>query len=745
MQKKSKFLSWLVFAAMFFTLLPVGAPAAQAVDESPAILDISAGDITINTGGCYIITQSNSVTETVYSITVADSVYADITLSGVNINATGKAAFAINDNARVNLSLEEGTENTLISSYDFAGLQMKSNSELVINGRGMLNATGGYGGAGIGGGVGGSGGNVTIEGGTVNAAGGGFAAGIGGGYGNNGGTVHISGGAITATGGNMGAGIGAGGSSAGENSVDISGGQITISGGTVAATGGANSAGIGGGGDNSSNSTGGSGGTISISGGMVTATGGRYSAGIGGGRGAAGGNITISGGTVTATGGTVGTSFDGINYYIRGGGGAGIGGGGTFNHNFSGGNGGTISITGGLVTAFGGYYAAGIGGGRSAGGGEITISGGTVTATGGTVGTKYDGSRNTGGGGAGIGGGGAYDTGYTGGSGALVIVSNNPGITATGNDGGEHIGRGFNGVNSGSLQDDSSRDLGYLRFQVTRQNNAAVSGATVTVNNNSYTTNSQGVAGCVVPRGSEATYSVNAGGYNTKTGSITPDSINNEVSVSMSRRSSGGSPSSPKAGVDGEDVPQNKAAWINPFTDVGERDWFYESVAYAVQNKLFVGTSDSTFSPDDNMTRAMLVTVLYRLAGEPDGGQNSFTDVSSQMWYADAVAWASEQGIISGYGAGLFGPEYPVTREQMAVILYNYARSRSYDLSATSATAQFADTTKVSGWAVDAIEWTVGAGLITGKDTGILDPQGNATRAQVAAILQRFVERYGTE
>lgn len=745
MLKKSKFLSWLVFTAMFFTLLPVGAPAAQAADGSPATLDISAGDITIDTGGGYIITQSSSVTETVYSITVADSVYADITLSGVNINATGKAALTIYDNARVNLSLEEGTENTLFSSDDFAGLQMKSNSELVINGRGTLNVTGGYNGAGIGGGKGGSGGNVTIKGGTINAAGGAFGAGIGGGYGNNGGIVHISGGTITATGGGMGAGIGAGGSSAGENSVDISGGQITISGGTVAATGGANSAGIGGGGDNSTSSTSGSGGAISISGGIVTATGGKYGAGIGGGRGAAGGNITISGGMVTATGGTVGTSFDGINYSIRGGGGAGIGGGGTSHHNFSGGNGGTISITGGLVTAFGGYYAAGIGGGRSAGGGEITISGGTVTATGGTVGTKYDGSRNTGGGGAGIGGGGAYDTEYTGGSGALVIVSNNPGITATGNDGGEHIGRGFNGVNSGSLQDDSSRELGYLRFQVTRQNNAAVSGATVTVNNNSYTTNSEGVAGCFVPRGSEAIYRVKAGGYNIKSGSITPDSINNEVSVSISRSSSGGSPSSSKASLDGEDVPNNKAAWVNPFTDVGERDWFYESVAYDVQNKLFLGTSNSTFSPDDNMTRAMLVTVLYRLAGEPGGGQDSFSDVSSQMWYADAVAWASEQGIISGYGTGLFGPEYPVTREQMAVILYNYARSRSYDVSATSDTAQFDDTAKVSGWAADAIEWTVGAGLITGNGAGILDPQGNATRAQVAAILQRFVEIYGVE
>ena len=182
-------------------------------------------------------------------------------------------------------------------------------------------------------------------------------------------------------------------------------------------------------------------------------------------------------------------------------------------------------------------------------------------------------------------------------------------------------------------------------------------------------------------------------------------------------------------------------AWENPFSDVQESHWFYEGVAFAVQNRLFTGTGSSTFSPDDNMTRGMLVTVLYRLAGEPGAGQSSFSDVSRGIWYGEAVAWAWEQGIVKGYGSGKFRPDAPVTREQMAVILYNYAESRGYDLSAAGDTAQFADRAKVSDWAVDAMEWAVGAGLITGKSQDILDPGGNASRAQVAEILMRFVER----
>ena len=183
---------------------------------------------------------------------------------------------------------------------------------------------------------------------------------------------------------------------------------------------------------------------------------------------------------------------------------------------------------------------------------------------------------------------------------------------------------------------------------------------------------------------------------------------------------------------------QGKDVWINPFTDVSEKDWFYESVAFTVQNGLFAGTSSTTFSPDDNMTRAMLVTVLWRLAGKPGGGQITFADVSGEMWYADAVAWASEKGIVSGYGSGLFGPQDPVTREQLAVIMYNYARSRGQEVSASSDLTSFTDGRKVSPWAKDAVEWAVAKKLITGKGDGSLEPGGMATRAQVATILLQY-------
>lgn len=178
------------------------------------------------------------------------------------------------------------------------------------------------------------------------------------------------------------------------------------------------------------------------------------------------------------------------------------------------------------------------------------------------------------------------------------------------------------------------------------------------------------------------------------------------------------------------------------FADVKQSDWFHGAVIFAVENGLFKGTSDTTFSPHDPMTRAMLVTALHRLADTPEGSSTEFTDVERGAWYADAVAWAAANDIVSGYGRGLFGTNDNITREQMAAILYRYAGKDAHDISADGNLAQFTDREKISSYAADAMKWAVGAGLIDGKGNGILDPAGSATRAEVAAILQRFVESF---
>ncbi len=191
-------------------------------------------------------------------------------------------------------------------------------------------------------------------------------------------------------------------------------------------------------------------------------------------------------------------------------------------------------------------------------------------------------------------------------------------------------------------------------------------------------------------------------------------------------------------------------AWTNPFTDVKDTDWFYGAVEFAVRNGLFNGTAATTFSPDSQMTRAMLVTVLYRLEGSPAGtggtataaGSGSFTDVKDGQWYTDAVTWASANGIAAGMGNGLFGTDSNVTREQLATILYNYANYKGYDIAITAAAGidSFDDAPAVSAWAQTPVKWANGEKLITGRTADTLAPGGSASRAEVATILQRFVQ-----
>ncbi len=181
------------------------------------------------------------------------------------------------------------------------------------------------------------------------------------------------------------------------------------------------------------------------------------------------------------------------------------------------------------------------------------------------------------------------------------------------------------------------------------------------------------------------------------------------------------------------------AVWTNPFTDVSESDWFYDAVKYVSENSLMSGTTTTTFAPNNNMTRAMLVTVLYRLDGQPSvTGTNSFTDVQSGLWYTNAVVWASENNIISGYGGDLFGTNDSVTREQMVSILYNYAKYKSYDVTKTTELSAYTDASNVSSWAVSAMQWAVVNGIITGTTPTTLSPSGSATRAQVATVLMQF-------
>ena len=177
-----------------------------------------------------------------------------------------------------------------------------------------------------------------------------------------------------------------------------------------------------------------------------------------------------------------------------------------------------------------------------------------------------------------------------------------------------------------------------------------------------------------------------------------------------------------------------------PFTDVRRSDWFYEDVAFAYENGLFAGTSDTTFSPNASMTRAMLVTVLYRLEGQPAvNGRSGFSDVQYNGYYEDAVTWAADNGIVNGTSTSTFSPNANVTREQMAAILYRYAQHKKYNTAASSGLNGFTDHASVSGYAAASLEWAVAEKLVNGS-AGKLMPTGNATRAQVAAILHRFVE-----
>lgn len=195
-----------------------------------------------------------------------------------------------------------------------------------------------------------------------------------------------------------------------------------------------------------------------------------------------------------------------------------------------------------------------------------------------------------------------------------------------------------------------------------------------------------------------------------------------------------GTPAVPSQRPDSE-LPRQR------FGDVPQNIWFASGVQFAAEQGLFTGVSANEFAPYDPMTRAMLVTVLHRLDGADASGTNSFTDVLNGKWYINAIAWASANGIVEGLSGNRFAPNAPIAREQLAAILFRYAKACGYDVSARAELTAYADSAQVSTWAGDAMRWAVAAGLISGRSGAQLAPKGEATRAEVAVILMNFVQK----
>ena len=178
-----------------------------------------------------------------------------------------------------------------------------------------------------------------------------------------------------------------------------------------------------------------------------------------------------------------------------------------------------------------------------------------------------------------------------------------------------------------------------------------------------------------------------------------------------------------------------------PFLDVNEGDWFYDAVAYAYENGLMDGVGGNRFAPNSATTRAQLVTILYRLEGQPAvSGDLPFTDVEAGIWYTDAILWAAQNNIVNGVSDTEFAPGDDLTRQQLVTILYRYAESKGYDVSNSADLSGYPDAGQIQDYAQPAMAWAVAENIIQGMEDGTLKPAGNASRAQIATILMRFCE-----
>lgn len=180
-----------------------------------------------------------------------------------------------------------------------------------------------------------------------------------------------------------------------------------------------------------------------------------------------------------------------------------------------------------------------------------------------------------------------------------------------------------------------------------------------------------------------------------------------------------------------------------PFKDVDTGKWYHASIDYVLTHSIMNGVSGTSFAPNSNLTRGMLVQILFNLEGKPQSASAGFSDVKADAWYAKAVGWAAANKVVTGYADGTFRPDAAVTREQAAAILYRYAQSKGIDVSAGEDTniLSYADALQASEYAIPALQWAVGAGVLNGKSGNLLAPTGTATRAEIAAIMQRWCEK----
>ena len=207
-----------------------------------------------------------------------------------------------------------------------------------------------------------------------------------------------------------------------------------------------------------------------------------------------------------------------------------------------------------------------------------------------------------------------------------------------------------------------------------------------------------------------------------------------EIPVELAAPPEDAAPTLPEPGeLPGEET-------ILPFADVGSGDWFYTEVHYVYRKGMMGGMTADRFQPAAAIDRAMIVTILHRMEGTPAALPAAFPDVTEGSYYAGAVAWAAANGIVTGYSDGTFRPVQPITREQLAAILYRYAARKGYDVTAWVELSGYPDAGQVSAFALESMRWAVAAGLIAGMDDGTLAPRAGATRAQTAAILMRFCE-----
>jgi len=201
----------------------------------------------------------------------------------------------------------------------------------------------------------------------------------------------------------------------------------------------------------------------------------------------------------------------------------------------------------------------------------------------------------------------------------------------------------------------------------------------------------------------------------------------------------------------------NQKPWENPFSDVATTDWFYDNIAWVHQSGIMNGVSATSFSPDEPLTRAMFAQLMYNYAGalgirdtadEEDPANaaetNPFIDVPEDAWYYDAVVWAASQNIIRGYGDGLFGPDDDVTREQIMLLLFNYADFLKIDTNERADLSEFSDESDISEWALEAVRFMVAKNVVRGRTDTTIEPLGSATRAEVATIIKNFDEKVYT-